>query len=211
MPTLTRTRNSRSRPESWRCAWSAQLMSNVTTSASLETDSILLLFILASVSHILNSFICYLSSFTLCSPLAIHWTISFLSRRVFPLLWLAPTNWLRLKERRSVVVCTHGEWLKWRTQSTMTSLNYAPCLCESPWGLKYSSRRIVQRKMLKTLALLVLGICKMLKKMFAANLYCPLVCKKNVCCRTHMQDLQEVTQDLHYENFRSERLKRACR
>ncbi|ETE63272.1 Septin-2A, partial [Ophiophagus hannah] len=28
------------------------------------------------------------------------------------------------------------------------------------------------------------------------------------CLRTHMQDLQEVTQDLHYENFRSERLKR---
>lgn len=131
MPTLTRTRNSRSRPESWRCVWGTQLMSNVTTSASLETDAILLLFILASVFHVLNTFICYLSSFTLCSPLAIHWTICFLSRRVFPLLWLAPTNWLRLKERRSVVVCTHGEWLKWRTQSTMTSLNYAPCLCES--------------------------------------------------------------------------------
>ena len=30
-------------------------------------------------------------------------------------------------------------------------------------------------------------------------------------CRTHMQDLQEVTQDLHYENFRSERLKRSGR
>lgn len=29
--------------------------------------------------------------------------------------------------------------------------------------------------------------------------------------RTHMQDLQEVTQDLHYENFRSERLKKAGR
>uniref|UniRef100_A0AAQ4R8L8 Septin n=1 Tax=Gasterosteus aculeatus aculeatus TaxID=481459 RepID=A0AAQ4R8L8_GASAC len=28
---------------------------------------------------------------------------------------------------------------------------------------------------------------------------------------THMQDLQEVTQDLHYENFRSERLKRTGR
>ncbi|KAG9341560.1 hypothetical protein JZ751_019073 [Albula glossodonta] len=28
---------------------------------------------------------------------------------------------------------------------------------------------------------------------------------------THMQDLQEVTQDLHYENFRSERLKRGGR
>ncbi|XP_024908486.1 septin-2-like [Cynoglossus semilaevis] len=28
---------------------------------------------------------------------------------------------------------------------------------------------------------------------------------------THMQDLQEVTQDLHYENLRSERLKRAGR
>ncbi|XP_068559657.1 septin-2 [Cebidichthys violaceus] len=28
---------------------------------------------------------------------------------------------------------------------------------------------------------------------------------------THMQDLQEVTQDLHYENFRSERLKREGR
>ncbi|NXQ53054.1 SEPT2 protein, partial [Anthoscopus minutus] len=28
---------------------------------------------------------------------------------------------------------------------------------------------------------------------------------------THMQDLQEVTQDLHYENFRSERLKRGSR
>ncbi|MGH0182668.1 UNVERIFIED_CONTAM: hypothetical protein FKN15_010313 [Acipenser sinensis] len=28
---------------------------------------------------------------------------------------------------------------------------------------------------------------------------------------THMQDLQEVTQDLHYENFRSERLKRPGR
>ncbi len=38
---------------------------------------------------------------------------------------------------------------------------------------------------------------------------CVCVC---VCvCRTHMQDLQEVTQDLHYENFRSERLKRAGR
>lgn len=47
---------------------------------------------------------------------------------------------------------------------------------------------------------------------FAANLYCLLVCKGRNCrCRTHMQDLQEVTQDLHYENFRSERLKRACR
>lgn len=30
-------------------------------------------------------------------------------------------------------------------------------------------------------------------------------------CSTHMQDLQEVTQDLHYENFRSERLKRGGR
>lgn len=29
--------------------------------------------------------------------------------------------------------------------------------------------------------------------------------------RTHMQDLQEVTQDLHYENFRSERLKQGGR
>lgn len=29
--------------------------------------------------------------------------------------------------------------------------------------------------------------------------------------RTHMQDLQEVTQDLHYENFRSDRLKRGGR
>ncbi|MGH0183624.1 UNVERIFIED_CONTAM: hypothetical protein FKN15_023860 [Acipenser sinensis] len=28
---------------------------------------------------------------------------------------------------------------------------------------------------------------------------------------THMQDLQEVTQDLHYENFRSERLKKGGR
>ena len=28
---------------------------------------------------------------------------------------------------------------------------------------------------------------------------------------THMQDLQEVTQDLHYENFQSERLKRGGR
>lgn len=40
------------------------------------------------------------------------------------------------------------------------------------------------------------------------------VCKwdyMSVFCRTHMQDLQEVTQDLHYENFRSERLKRAGR
>lgn len=25
-------------------------------------------------------------------------------------------------------------------------------------------------------------------------------------CRTHMQDLQEVTQEVHYENYRSERL-----
>ena len=30
-----------------------------------------------------------------------------------------------------------------------------------------------------------------------------------MCCRfssTHMQDLQEVTHEVHYENFRSERL-----
>lgn len=43
----------------------------------------------------------------------------------------------------------------------------------------------------------------------------PLVSKYLIACfslcRTHMQDLQEVTQDLHYENFRSERLKRTGR
>ncbi|XP_044530473.1 septin-2 [Gracilinanus agilis] len=32
---------------------------------------------------------------------------------------------------------------------------------------------------------------------------------RTMLVRTHMQDLQEVTQDLHYENFRSERLKRS--
>lgn len=29
--------------------------------------------------------------------------------------------------------------------------------------------------------------------------------------RTHMQDLQEVTQEVHYENYRSERLAKASR
>lgn len=28
----------------------------------------------------------------------------------------------------------------------------------------------------------------------------------SVDCSTHMQDLQEVTQEVHYENYRSERL-----
>ncbi len=27
-----------------------------------------------------------------------------------------------------------------------------------------------------------------------------------VFCRTHMQDLQEVTHEIHYENYRSEKL-----
>uniref|UniRef100_A0A669ETF2 Septin 2 n=1 Tax=Oreochromis niloticus TaxID=8128 RepID=A0A669ETF2_ORENI len=35
--------------------------------------------------------------------------------------------------------------------------------------------------------------------------------KLRIMLITHMQDLQEVTQDLHYENFRSERLKRGGR
>lgn len=59
--------------------------------------------------------------------------LSFFPRQAFPLLWLAPTSWLRWKGRRSVVVFTPGELLKWRIPSTMTSLNFAPCLCEYPW------------------------------------------------------------------------------
>lgn len=51
--------------------------------------------------------------------------------------------------------------------------------------------------------------------MCKAELQGPLAFKKlncmSGCWRTHMQDLQEVTQDLHYENFRSERLKKAGR
>lgn len=54
-------------------------------------------------------------------------------RPVFPLLWLAPTSWSRWRGRRSVVVSTPGELLKWRTLSTMTSSNSAPCLCEFHW------------------------------------------------------------------------------
>lgn len=30
-------------------------------------------------------------------------------------------------------------------------------------------------------------------------------------CRTHMQDLQEVTQEVHYENYRSQRLAKSVR
>lgn len=56
--------------------------------------------------------------------------LCFFFRPAFPLLWLAPTNWLRWKERRSEGVCTPGEWSKWRTQNTMTSSNCAPCLCK---------------------------------------------------------------------------------
>lgn len=69
----------------------------------------------------------------LCFSLGIHWPLSSFPRRAFPLLWLAPTSWLRWRGRRSVVVSTPGELLKWRTPSTMTSSNCAPCLCESPW------------------------------------------------------------------------------
>ena len=30
--------------------------------------------------------------------------------------------------------------------------------------------------------------------------------KKIIPCRTHMQDLKDVTQDVHYENYRSARI-----
>lgn len=43
-----------------------------------------------------------------------------------------------------------------------------------------------------------------------AHVWSPLLCVL-LSSSTHMQDLQEVTQDLHYENFRSERLKRGGR
>lgn len=43
------------------------------------------------------------------------------------------------------------------------------------------------------------------------NVLSKIVTNKDYLCSTHMQDLQEVTQDLHYENFRSERLKRGGR
>lgn len=134
MPTLTRTRSSRSRPESWRWERDTQLLLCQTLpSAGLVTDTILFLFIFASLPCLPDTFIFHTSFLWLCFALGIHWRLSDFSRRAFPLLWLAPTSWLRWKERRSVVVCTPGEWLKWRTQSTMTSSNYAPCLCESPW------------------------------------------------------------------------------
>lgn len=37
-------------------------------------------------------------------------TLCVFFRPAFPLLWLAPTNWLRWKERRSEGVCTPGGW-----------------------------------------------------------------------------------------------------
>lgn len=121
-------------PEGERGTHSCQLLLCQTLpSSGLVTDTILFLFIFASLPCLPDAFIFHTSFLWLCFALGIHWPLSSFSRRAFPLLWLAPTSWLRWKERRSVVVCTPGEWLKWRTQSTMTSSNYAPCLCESPW------------------------------------------------------------------------------
>lgn len=113
--TLMRTRSSRNRPESWR--W--------------ERDTLLM----SAVKMSTRPFAC-LGTANPVSPwfnLRVPWPASFFSRPVFPLLWLAPTSWSRWRERRSVVVSTPGEWLKWRTQSTMTSSSYAPCLCECRW------------------------------------------------------------------------------
>jgi len=36
--------------------------------------------------------------------------------------------------------------------------------------------------------------------------HCDFIALRNLLIRTHMQDLIDVTNDTHYENFRSERL-----
>ena len=36
--------------------------------------------------------------------------------------------------------------------------------------------------------------------------HCDFIALRNLLIRTHMQDLIDVTNDVHYENFRSERL-----
>lgn len=53
---------------------------------------------------------------------------------------------------------------------------------------------------------LIGGVSSCRQHLRVAQLWCILF-----SFSTHMQDLQEVTQDLHYENFRSERLKRGGR
>lgn len=79
-----------------------------------------------------DTFIFHISFLSLCFSVVIHRPLSSFPRRASLLLWLAPTSWLRWRGRRSVVVFTPGELLKWRTLNTMTSSSYVQCLCESP-------------------------------------------------------------------------------
>lgn len=78
----------------------------------------------------------------------------------------------------------------------MTSSNCAPCLCKCLKQCWQALANITPQSELNCRALPPPSVW--------INDYF-------VCVSTHMQDLQEVTQDLHYENFRSERLKRAGR
>lgn len=173
-PTLTRTRSSRSRPESWRCAWKTPWHQFTTSSLACPQEDVL-------------------------SPNEAHWFISCPSQASVPFAVIGSNQLIEVKGKKirgrlypwgvvEVENPEHNDFLKLRTMLVWVS---SPGKSQTPVSLKPLT---------------------FLKGAFAANLYCLLVPKGRNChCRTHMQDLQEVTQDLHYENFRSERLKRACR
>lgn len=171
----------------------------VTTHTSLEPDSSL-----PSLSFIpLPSIYPPLPAF---SPIAAHWFLSFPFQASIPFAVIGSNQLIEVKGKKirgrlypwgvvEVENPEHNDFLKLRTMLVWVSADSKVL----KW-LKGFERENGQKS----------NSCQF--ETFAANLYCLLVCKGRNCrCRTHMQDLQEVTQDLHYENFRSERLKRACR
>lgn len=187
MPTLMRMRSSRSRPESWRCVW--KTLTNQTT---LETDT--------SFSSPASTFPSACTLWAALSPIVAHRFLWLHFQASIPFAVIGSNQLIEVKGKKirgrlypwgvvEVENPEHNDFLKLRTMLVWVLANDKTLRWQNVW------RRLT----------LLLGELKI-------NRYCLLVCVKRNChCRTHMQDLQEVTQDLHYENFRSERLKRACR
>lgn len=216
-----KTRSSRNRPESWRWERDTQLISVVTpsdTSVTCFSDryhSLPIHRCFPSQIHPWYLYFLYLLLLTLfCvgDPL----TLIFLSQASIPFAVIGSNQLIEVKGKKirgrlypwgvvEVENPEHNDFLKLRTMLVWVCKN---CLINRSFG----------RKGFKTLTKFLPDLvgCKGLlkEKDHSKALLPPSVYRKNcmsVCYRTHMQDLQEVTQDLHYENFRSERLKRAGR
>ena len=103
--------------------------------------------------------------------------------------------------------CTRGAWLKWRIKTTVTLSNYATCSSGGCGSIPCADVVSDITGILCILCYISLFLSLLPHPPPTLSLLSlSLSLSPSPSHRTHMQDLKDFTQDVHYENFRKKKL-----